>query len=158
MGPSQQENTIHKDVLDGLITATQKYEERKDENGKVFMELVQDHKSLKYKLQNVPSPYYGRYVRILERLFGKSIQAQQHTNPERAIAAARQIMDDYNSHQYSTDGISAQSRLNKLNRTPNIVGILASQKTEKTISFKEDAKRTFLESITGKQKQQALDD
>ena len=158
MGITPSESVSHKDALDGLFTATQKYEERRDpKTGKIVIELVQDHKALKYKLQNIPSPYFGRYALILEKLFAKVSQAYTHMNPERADAAIKEIMGYYNSHQYSIDGKSSESRLNKLNRTANVLQILSSQKSEKTISFKEEMKQSILDGFRGKSKQEAID-
>ena len=157
MGPTQNETISHKDVLDGLITATQKYEERRDMNDKVIFELVQDHKALKYKLQNVPSPFFASYVFELEELFGKAEQCKQNMNVERANAAAIQILTKYSSHEYAIDAKSSESRLNKLNRTPNMVSILASKKSEKAITFKDEAKQSLLDGFRGKSKSEAID-
>ena len=157
MGVPQVESISHKDVLDGLITATQKYEERHDANNKIILELVQDHKALKYKLQNVPSPFFAAYVFELEELYSKAAQCIEHMSPERAVVAAKQILSKYSSHEYAIDAKSSESRLNKLNRTQNVLGILASQKQDKTITFKEAAKSSVKDAFLGKSKEEAID-
>lgn len=158
MGPNQNETISHKDVLDGLLEATKIIKEIEDDNGNLVRSIEQDFKALKYKLQNVPSPYFAAYVFELEELYGKAEQCFQNMNPERASAAAKQILQKYNSHEYAIDGKSSESRLNKLNKTTNVLGILSSQKQDKTITFKEDElKKGFWQGMVGKSKQESLD-
>lgn len=157
MGPPQNESISHKDVLDGLLEATRVYKEHQDEHGNLVREIEQDHKALKYKLQNVPSPFFSAYVFELEELFSKAEQCGEHMNPERANVASRQTLQKYSSHEYAVDAKSSESRLNKLNRTTNVLGILSSQKQDKTITFKEEMKQSLKDSMLGKSKQDAID-
>ncbi|MDC8438261.1 MAG: hypothetical protein LV468_04590, partial [Candidatus Nitrosotenuis sp.] len=59
--------------------------------------------------------------------------------------------------KYSIDAESSRTRMNKDNRQPSVLDRLTNQKQDKTITFKEDAKRSFKDAIVGAEKRSAAD-
>lgn len=155
MGVPSVEQANYKDAIDAILTSCQELQDAKDQNGEIVKQIGMNYKRLWWKLHSVSSTTFGRLALEVENLAGKAEQCQNHMSPERALVMSRQIMNIVDSYKYSIDAESSRTRLNKDNRQPSVLDRLTNQKQDKTITFKEDAKRSFKDAIMGAEKRNA---
>lgn len=158
---SQQiENVTHKDVLDGILTACQKYYEVTNPDGSIKKEVGVDFVSLWWKLHKVSSPFFARYAKILTDLENKAADCFNHMPLERAEVMADQILKRAISHKRSIDAKSSETRLDKHNKQQSLIDTLADNSTEarRIVTLKDDAKRSLKESFMGVEKKSIMED
>jgi len=157
MGVPSVEQANYKDAIDAILTSCQELQDTKDQNGEIVKQIGMNYKRLWWKLHSVSSTTFGRLALEVENLAGKAEQCGNHMSPERALVMSKQIMNIVDAYKYSIDAESSRTRMNKDNRQPSVLDRLTNQKQDKTITFREDAKRTFKESIIGGEKRRAED-
>lgn len=148
-------NISHKDVLDAIISACQKDSEVTQADGSVTIEKVLDSWAVWWKTNQVPSPTFGEFAKMYERLWAKADQCKFHMMPERAEVMAQQIKDMCLPFKSSIDAKSSESRLNKLNRNKTLIDVLSHNKAERVVSIQEEGGRSLKEAILGKEKDPA---
>ena len=156
MSHQEVQNVTHKDVLDGILSACQKEYDITQPDGSIKKELGLDYVSMWWKLHKVNSPFFARYAKILTDLENKAADCFNHMTFERAQVMADQILRKALSHKRSIDAKSSETRLDKHNKQQSLVDTLADNSSEnrRVITLKDDAKRSFLNSLIGNQEKE----
>lgn len=121
-------------------------------------EHVVDNKSARYKTGVVNSPHYAAFAKDVEDFLNLAETAKKFMTAERAEALAQDIYLEYGSYSYSIDAKSSETLRDKNNAQACLIDKGFRQKSERAITIKDEAKRSFMDAFTGKKKEETLYD
>ena len=154
MIPEQKDQFEH--IYSLIADGCKKQVARRDENGNISYEFVLDPKKVWYKTNVVNSPHFARFAKHLEDLVNMASDAYNFMPAQRADVLANQIMTIVASYMYSIDAKSSETLRNKQNAQACLIDKGFRQKSERAITIKDEAKRSFMEAFTGKKKEETL--
>lgn len=158
MGMIPETDKDHSDYIDMLVDACRKPVKTTDSNGREVLELQLDTKKLNYKTQLVNYPGFGRFVFQKESMENLALDVFNYMSDERAGVIAKQILRKILCYDYSIDAKSSETLRDKTNSQSALTHILTRNKAERAITLKEEAGRSFMEALKGKEKKQATED
>lgn len=148
----------HEHVYDLIADGCKRKVPIQDQNGNVTFEYVLDPKKVWYKTNVVNSPHFARFAKYLEDLSNMANDAFNFMPDARARVLAEQIQTVCNSYMYSIDAKSSETLRDKHNAQACLLDKGFRQKSERAITIKDEAKRSFMDAFTGKKKEEALYD
>jgi len=141
-----------KDIVDVMTQATQNVEEVRLEDGSIQKTLVVDPKHIFYKTLNVTSTKLGGSVLSLEKFLNHAKLCSNFMAFDRAKGIAEQIVSMYTPYTYSYDAKSSESiRLNGSSQS-TVFDKLARNKIERSYNVKGEHRRSMIDAILGKDK------
>ena len=143
------------DLIDLLTEAAQLVIET-EENGIKKKEIVPDSESLWMQTKMVNSPTFARYILKLRELYDLAANAKDNMCAERAQVLSEQILAKYKSHKYSIDAKSSETLRDAHNSQASLNHIIVKQHTDRSITMKEEAGKTFGDALMGREKQKAI--
>lgn len=154
-GMIPEQNDKHEHVYSLIADGLKKKVIVRDENGKPHIETVLDEKKAWLKTGIVPSPHYGSYTFDAEELNKLADSARKYMPQERADDLAQDIVNSYESFCNGIDSLSSMTLRDKHNSQACLIDKGFRQKSERDIRIIDDAKRSFMDAITGKEKHEA---
>lgn len=154
MMPDTEKN--NSDFIDMLITASHRIVKSINSEGREVTELKLDTKKLDYKTQMVNSPHFSRFVFELEEFANLALDVFNFMPYKRAKVISDQIIRHVNSYGYSIDAKSSETLRDMNNSQSSLTHIMTRNHMEKSITFKEEAKKGIMESFGGKQKDKEM--
>ena len=151
-----EQNDKHEHVYSLIADGLKKKVIVKDENGKPHVETVLDEKKAWLKTGVVPSPYYANYTKDIEDYRNLADLAYKYMPQERAEAMREDILLDYESFCNGIDSMSSMTLRDKHNSQACLIDKGFRQKSERDIRIIDDAKRSFMDAITGKEKHNSM--
>lgn len=150
MSQEPQTESQIKDIVDVLTQATQSIEEVRLEDGSIQKTLVVDPKHIFYKTLNVTSDKLGGSALSLEKFFNHAKMSSNFMSADRANGIADQIVSMYTPYTYSYDAKSSESVRSNGSSQSTVFDKLARNKIERSYHVKGEKRRSFLDAIVGK--------
>jgi hypothetical protein len=147
----------HKDLVDVLIQSVQRVESIEQEDGTTAKSLVIDPKSLYYKTLIVASPHLARFVLELENFNNLSEQSQSFMSRTRSFALSKQIQELARAYMYSIDSKSSESIRENGSAQSTLIDKISRNKIERSYSVKGEKRRSFLDAMMGRDKEDDMD-
>lgn len=156
MGNIPEGDTDTNNFLTLLQTAATDYQIIKDENGKIKLIPKINTKKLDYKTQMVDYIGFGNFVFEKEELENLAKKAYNYMSKERAKMWEEAILALVRSYGYVVDSESSKTMRDNHNPISSLTHILLDKKIEKHIRITDEAGRSFVDMIKGKQKNEAV--
>jgi hypothetical protein len=102
-----------------------------------------------YKGHMINQPF-GRCALLIKRVEHLSDQAEFFMSPKRASALTRGLRTVIESYKRSIDAKSSETYKDKENTQSSLIHILSKNKIEKQYTLKGDRKKTFMDSVMGR--------
>lgn len=147
----------HESIIDFLTDACKTFKKMQTVDGKEVITPMIDPKRVFYKTHNINSNYFARNVLELEQMENLAEQAEYHMSKPRAEVIKQQILDWCASYKYSYDAKNSESRFDKNNSQLSLLAMLNKSKQEKVLTVKGEAKKTFLDSLLGREGEKESD-
>ena len=147
----------HKDLVDVLIQSVQRLEEVQQEDGSIEKNLIIDPKSLYWKTNIVASANLSRFVFELENLYNMGRQAYNFMSINRAKSLEKQIAQLVGAYMYSIDAKSSESLRSNGSAQSTLLDKVARNKIERSYKVEGEKRRSFLEDMMGKDKEEDMD-
>lgn len=141
----------YSDLIDIMITASQVIDTVEDENGKPQKQSRLEPDKLWWKTHIVNSPTFGRFAKEFTDFENLAVQCFDNMSPERAKGMHDQIMAFCRSFRTSIDAKSSETLRDKQNSQSNLIDKINRNKIERAITLKGEAKRTFADSLMGRE-------
>lgn len=103
-----------------------------------------------FQAHNINRPF-GNYAKLLERWANLAVKCYSNMSPEPAAELAKDILLKLNEHKRGIDGKSSETYRDKHNNQASIIQILADKKREVKYTIKEDAKKSFMDGLLGRE-------
>ncbi|MAR18884.1 MAG: hypothetical protein CML44_05875 [Rhodobacteraceae bacterium] len=147
----------HKDLVDVLVQSVQRIEQVPQEDGSFEKSLVIDPKSLYYKTLIVASPHLARFVLELEQFQNLATQCYNFMSRNKANALSAQVKELVIAYQYSIDSKSSESIRENGSAQSTLIDKIARNKIERSYQVKGEKRRSFLDAMMGKDKEEDMD-
>lgn len=142
----------HLDVIDLIIDGCGEQVVVTDKQGNSIIEQRLNTDKAYYKTQLVNYPGFSRFVLELENLKSMAKLCKYHMSSKRAAVLSEQILAYVNSFKLSIDAKSSESLRDIHNTQSPLIHVLTRNKIERSYTVEEEAKKTFLEGVFGRDK------
>ena len=145
-----------KNITDALDFLTDACSEIIDveQDGRIVKQQILNTDKVYYKTQMVNSPHFSRFVLELENFKGMADQCFNNMSRPRANVIAKQILSYVNSFKLSIDAKSSESLRDNLNTQSTLIHNILSNKVERSITLKGEAKKSFMNGFLGRDGQE----
>ena len=155
--PMPQSEPEHKDLVDVLVQSVQNIEEIPQADGTSQKSLVIDPKSLYYKTLIVPSSTLARLVLEIESLRNLATQCFSFMAKERAEDFSKQILGLVKTYLYSLDSKSGESMRENGSSQGTLMDKIARNKIERSYMVKGEKRRSMIDAMLGKDKEEVME-
>ena len=145
----------HAQFINMIVSACRRPTKIVNSEGKEVTEIILDAKKLDYKTQLVSSTNFSRFVLELEEFANIALDVFNFMSWPRASVISEQILRHVRSYGYSIDAKSSETMRDPHNSQSSLVHIMTSNKSERKITLKENAKESLWSSIGGNEKRRA---
>lgn len=146
------EEKEHMDVIDLIIDGCGEQVLVNGPDGNQIIEQRLNTDKAYYKTQLVNYPGFSRFVLELENFKALADICKYHMSENKAKILGQQILAYVRSFQLSIDAKSSESLRDQNNTQSPLVHVLTRNKIERAYTIQEEAKKSFLDGVLGKDK------
>ena len=149
----------NQDLIDAVITASQKTTEITQKDGTITKEQLLDDDTIWTKLLSVNANTLGQCIFELKEFERTGNDAPRNMCQERAEDLMHDIAKVGQSFRRSLDAKSAETMgVVRHNSQTNLLGMIGRNKQERIVNFKGDAKRSFMDSLLNRESERTADE
>ena len=157
--PQPEGQSKHNDLIDAVITSSQKTITVEQKDGIFTKEQVLDEDTIWTKLLSVASNTLGQCIFSLKEWERSAFSANRNMCAERAEDIQHDIMEIGQSVRRAIDSKSSESiGINKQSQQTTLLGMIGKNKQERVITLNEKARKTLFDSIMGREGERTVDD
>lgn len=147
----------YNDLIDIVITASQKTVDVPQKDGTVTKEQILDDDTLYFKTLSVHA-YLGRGVYELKEWERTAQQARQNMSEERAMIIGAEMIECGISYRRALDSKSSESKRDKQNSQSTLLDKINHKTSEKIYTQKGEMKRSMVDMFLGRDQEKDNDE
>jgi len=154
-----QNDEIINALVKGVITSCQTNKIIETKNGELVNEQILNDNAFWTKTHSVASNTFGHTIYELNEWERTGNDAPRNMCSERAEDIMRDVFEIGQSMRRAIDAKSSESiGINHQTQNTTILGMMGKNKQERVITFKDQAKKSFISSFLGKESDRVADD